>query len=237
MIVTKTFSFSGSIGSSKTLTLSDGYTAAHYPTWGRFVVDCLNEVLESFGTYIEYDADTAKASMNGAHFWFPLTATAVKLYVENGNEAGYGNSAINFGGGTYYHMVITVKGTQDSFEVQMAGGSDLGTFYNVLGKYNFKRLSDGKILTALRVTGTSGKFWVFEDDSLLELALVIKPSSTYAYSDFTYPGYALVPAIPTNFAYQISDAFLYCPMLESGAYYTIAGESVVAVQSCILLKC
>ena len=237
MIVTKTFQFSGSIGSTKNVSIPDGTTASHVPTWARFVVDGINEVLASFGTHIEYDEQTGAASMSGTSFILTITGSTVRLYANPGGELDYTNQSIAFGSGDYYNVVVTVKGTTDSFEVFLAGGSEIGSFFDILGKYNFKRLSDGRVLSALRKPDSTGKFWVFEDGEFLEYALIVKPAAQYAYSDFTYIGYALVPAIPTNFAYRIVDAYLYCPMLESKVHYTIADVSVVAVHSCLLLRC
>ena len=237
MIVTKTFQYSGTLGSTKNVSIPDGTTAPHIASWGRFVVDGINQVLESFGTHIEYDEQTGAGSLSGTSFILLFTGSTVRLYANPGGELDYVNQSVAFGSGDYYNVVVTVKGTPDSFEVFLAGGSQLGSFFDVLGKYSFERLADGKVLSALRKPDSTGKFWVFEDGEFLEYALIVKPDSQYAYSDYTYPGYALIPAIPTNFAYRIVDAYLFCPMLESKVYYTIADVSVVAVHSCLLLKC
>ena len=239
MIISKSFKLNEHIGSGKSISLpNSSTTTTHYPIIGKFIVDSLNEILSSFGTRIEYDEQTAEATMNGIGFIIAANTSSIRFYFNGDSEIGYNSISASYSGNTVaYGMVATVKGTADSFEVLIAAGLDLSNPAVMFGKYNLKRLADGTVLTAFRRNNTTGNFWVFESGQFKEYAAVVVPGKTYAYSDFTYSGYALVPAILTNFAYQIVNAYLYCPMLESGNHYTIADISVVAVQSCLILKC
>lgn len=238
MIVSKSFRMDEHVGSGVSISIPDASSTTHYPIIGKFVVDGLNEILAKFNTSIQYDEQTAKATMDGIEFYIVASTSSIRCYFDGDRDIGYNSVSASYSGNTQaYGMVVTVKGTTESFEVYISAGLDLTNPSILFGKYNLRRLSDGNVLTAFRRNNTTGNFWVFEDRQFVEYAAVIKPDKTYAYSDFTYSGYALVPAVLTNFAYQIVDAYLYCPMLESGSYYTIAGVSVVAAQSCILLKC
>lgn len=239
MIVSKAFTLNENVGSGISISLpNSSNTTTHYPIIGRFIVDSLNEVLSDFNARIEYNEQTAEAEMNGVNFLIAANTSSVRFYFNGDSEIGYNSISASYSGNTQaYRMVATVKGNEDSFEVYIAAGLDVSTVSSMFGKYSLKRLADGKTLTAFRRNNTNGTFWVFDDGQFLEYAAVVKPDKTYAYSDFTYSGYALVPAILTNFAYQLENAFLYCPMLESGNHYTIADVSVVAVQSCLILMC
>lgn len=238
MIVSKVTRLAEHIGSGKSISIPDTSGVTHYPIIGRFIVDALNEVLASFNTSIEYNEQTAAATMNGVDFYLVASTSSIRCYFDGDRDIGYNSISASYSGNTQaYGVSVTVKGTTDSFEVFISAGLDLTSPSILFGKYNLKRLVDGSILTAFRRNNTTGTFWVFDNGQFVEYAAIIKADKTYAYSDFTYSGYALVPAVLTNFAYQIVDAYLYCPMLESGSYYTIAGVSVVAAQSCILLKC
>lgn len=238
MIISKAFTLNEYIGSGVSISIPNGSTTTNYPIIGKFIVDSLNEILADFNTSIEYDAQTGQAQMDGVHFIIVANTSSVRFYFNGDSEIGYNSVSASYSGNTQsYRMVATVKGNSESFEVYIAAGLDVSNVSSMFGKYSLTRLSGGKTLTAFRRNNTTGNFWVFEDGQFLEYAAVVIPSKTYAYSDFTYSGYALVPAILTNFAYQIVNAYLYCPMLESGNHYTIADVSVVAVQSCLVLKC
>ena len=238
MIISKAFTLEEHIGSGISIPIPNGSTTTAYPIIGRFIVDSLNEILANFNAHIEYNEQTAEAEMNVIPFHIAADTSAVRFYFNCYSEIGYNSVSASYSGNTQaYRMVATVKGTAESFEVFIAAGLDVSNPAVMFGKYNLRRLSDGAVLTAFRRNNTDGNFWVFENGQFLEYAAVVKPGKTYAYSDFTYSGYALVPAILTNFAYQIENAYLYCPMLETGNHYTIADVSVVAVQSCLLLRC
>lgn len=238
MIVSKVFRMAEHIGSGSSISIPDTAGTTHYPIIGQFIVDGLNEVLAKFNVSIEYDAPTAKAKMCGVDFYLAANTSSIRCYFDGDRDIGYNSISASYSGNTQaYGMAVTVKGTTESFEVFISAGLDMTNPVILFGKYNLKRLADGDVLTAFRRNNTTGNFWVFKDGQFVEYAAIVKVDKTYAYSDFTYSGYALVPAILTNFAYQINDAYLYCPMLESGNYYTISGVSVVAAQSCILLKC
>lgn len=238
MIISKSFRLEEHVGSGVTISIPNGSSTTIYPVIGRFIVDSLNEVLENFNAHIEYNEQTGQAEMGGSSFILGANTSSVRCYFNGDSEIGYNSVSASYSGNTQaYGAVITVKGDAESFEVLIAAGLDLSNPLPLFGKYNLQRLADGQVLTAFRRNNTTGNFWVFEDGQFKEYAAVIKPDKTYAYSDSTYAGYALVPAILTNFAYQIKNTYLYCPMLESGNHYTIAGVSVVAVQSCLLLKC
>ena len=238
MIISKSFRLEEHVGSGVTISIPNGSSTTIYPVIGRFIVDSLNEVLENFNAHIEYNEQTGQAEMGGIDFMFTANLSSIGMYIPGDVNLGNNSVTAKFSGNTKsYAAVITVKGTPDSFEVYIAAGLDVSNPVLLFGKYNLRRLADGAILTAFRRNNTSGNFWVFDNGQLKEYASVIKPDGTYAYSDSTYSGYALIPAVLTNFAYQIIGAYMYCPMLESGNHYTIAGVSVVAVQSCLLLKC
>lgn len=239
MIVSKAFTLAENVGSGVSIFIpNSSSTTTNYPIIGKFIVDSLNEILSSFGAHIEYDEQTGQAEMNGIGFLIAANTSSIRFYFNGDSEIGYNSVSASYSGNTQsYRMVATVKGTAESFEVFIAAGLDVSSPAAMFGKYNLRRLSNGQILTAFRRNNTTGNFWVFENGQFLEYAAVVKPDKTYAYSDFTYDGYALVPAILTNFAYQIENAYLYCPMLESGNHYTITNVSVVAVQSSLLLGC
>lgn len=238
MLISRTFRLDEHIGSGVSVSIPNASSATHYPIIGRFVVDGLNEVLTHFGYRIEYNEQTTEASINGVPFYLLANTSVIRCYFDGDRDIGYNSVSASYSGNTQaYGMAVTIKGTTESFEVFISAGLNLTNPAILFGRYNLKRLSDGSTLTAFRRNNTSGNFWVFDDTQFLEYAAVINPDKTYAYSDFTYSGYALVPAVLTNFAYQLVDAFLYCPMLESGNHYTIADVSVVAVQNCLLLTC
>lgn len=238
MIISKSFRLDEHIGSGKSISIPNTSGTTQYPIIGKFIVDSLNEVLSNFNAHIEYDEQTALAQMNGVSFYIAANTSSIRAYFDGDRDIGYNSISASYSGNTQaYGAVITVKGTVDSFEVYISAGLNLTNPAILFGKYSLKRLLDGKVLTAFRRNNTTGTFWVFDNGQFLEYAAAIVPDKSYAYSDFTYSGYALIPAVLTNFAYQISDAYLYCPMLESGNHYTIAGVSAVAVQSCLLLKC
>lgn len=238
MIISKAFRLDEYIGSSINISIPTGSTTSHYPVIGKFIVDGLNEILADFNTTITYNEQTGEATMGGIKFILAANTSSIRCYFDSYGEIGYNSLTANYSGNTIaYSMVATVKGTAESFEVLVAAGVDVSSPSILFGKYTLQRFSDGATLTAFRRNNATGNFWVFQDGQFLEYAAVIKPDKTYAYSDFTYSGYALVPAVLTNFAYQLQNAYLYCPMLESGNHYTIAGVSVVAVQTCLILTC
>lgn len=238
MIVSKSFRLDENVGSGKSISIPNASSTTNYPIIAKFIVDSLNEVLSDFGARIEYNEETAVAQMDGVSFYLVASTSSIRTYFDGDRDLGYNSISASYSGNTQaYGAVITVKGTAESFEVYVSAGLDLTNPSILFGRYSLRRLVDGKVLTGFRRNDTTGTFWVFDDGQFVEYAGVIKVDKTYAYSDFTYSGYALVPAVLTNFAYQIVDAYLYCPMLESGNHYTIADVSVVAVQSCILVKC
>lgn len=238
MIISKTFRMNEHIGSGVTVSIPDASSTTTYPKIGRFIVDSLNAVLESFNTRIEYDEQTGLASIDGISFYLVASTSSIRAHFDGDRDIGYNSISASYSGNTQaYGATITVKGTVNSFEVYISAGLNLTNPVILFGKYSLKRLYDNKVVTAFRRNNTTGNLWVFEDNTFKEYAAVITADKTYGYSDFTYSGYALVPAVLTNFAYQLVDAYLYCPMLESGNHYTIADISVVAVQSCVLLKC
>lgn len=239
MIISKSFRLDENVGAGTSISIpNSSSTTTTYPIIGKFIVDSINEILSNFDAHIEYNAQTGEAEMDGIHFLIAANTSSIRCYFYGDSEIGYNSISASYSGNTKaYAAVVTVKGTAESFEVLVAAGLDVSSPAILFGRYSLKRLLDGTILTAFRRNNTSGNFWVFENGQFLEYAAVIKPDKTYAYSDFTYLGYALVPAVLTNFAYQLMGAYLYCPMLESGNHYTIAGVSVVAVQSSLVLTC
>ena len=238
MLLSKSFRLEEHIGSGITVSIPNSSSTTTYPIIGKFIVDGLNEVLSNLGVSIQYDPQTGLATMLGVSFYLVASTSSIRCYFDGDRDIGYNSISASYSGNTQaYGAVITVKGTAESFEVYISAGLDLTNPSILFGKYNLERLSDGKVLTAFRRNNTTGTFWVFDNGQFVEYAAVIKADKAYAYSDFTYSGYALVPAVLTNFAYRITNAFLYCPMLESGNHYTIADVSAVAVQSCLLLRC
>lgn len=239
MIISRAFTLQENVGGGKSISIpNSSSTTTTYPIIGRFIVDGLNQLLENFNTRIDYNEQTGEAEMDGIKFLIAASTSSIRAYFYGESEIGYNSISASYSGNTMaYRMVATVKGTPDSFEVLVAAGLDVSSPSIFFGRYSLRRLADSKTLTAFRRNNNSGNFWVFDEGTFKEYAAVIKPDKTYAYSDFTYTGYALIPAVLTNFAYQIIDAYLYCPMLESGNHYAIAGVSVVAVQSCLVLRC
>ena len=238
MIISKSFRLEEHIGSGISISIPNSSSTTHYPVIGRFIADCLNEVLSELGIALSYDESTAQAEMEGISFNLVANTSSIRVYFNGDDDLGYNSVSASYSGNTVsYSAVITVKGTANSFEVFIAAGLDVSNPLPLFGRYKVERLCDGKLLTAFRRNNTSGNFWVFENGTLLEYAAVLKPDKTYAHSSSTYSGYALLPAVFTNFAYKILDAYIYCHMLETGNHYIIAGVSVVAVQSSILLKC
>lgn len=236
MIISKPFTFTGDFGSSVSITVPGSSSkVTHYPALGRFVVDSFNDVLANFNSHIEYDEQTGEAEMDGAGFLILVGASSIRMYFNGDDELGY--NTVSFTTSYDFNLIILVRGTFESFELLIASGDSISSFSTLFGKYSMERLSDGKIIPAFRKNNTNGSFWMFEDGAFIGHSQIVKPSSNYAYAETTYSGFALVPAVLTNFAYRVVDVYMFCPMLESGSYYTIAGVSLVSVQLCLLLKC
>lgn len=238
MIISKTFTLDKNVGSGQSISVPGASSVTNYPIVSRFIVDGLNDILANFNHHIEYNETTGQAVLDGVTFYIVANLSNIQMYFRDNSEIGYNSIYASFSGNTKaYRMTATVRGDDQSFEIYIAAGLDLSNVSTMVGKYAVRRLSDGKILTAFRKNNSDGCFWVYEDGQFLEYSAVIKPATTYAYSSNTYSGYALLPAVMTNFAYQLVNAFLYCPALQSGNHYTIAGINTVSVQSCVLLKC
>ena len=236
MIISKAFTFTGDWGDSVTITIPGSTTkVSHYPGLARFMIDSFNDVLANFNTFITYNENTAEATINQANFIIAVGSTSIKIYFDG--DGSLGCNTVNYDSYASDNLVVLVKGNTNAFELLMASGANISSYSTLFGKYSCERLSDGKILTAFRRNNSTGTFWLFEDGTFLQYVSIVKADTLYAFSSYSYSGYALVPAILTNFAYRIVDVYLYCPMLESGSYYTIAGVSVATVQSCLMLTC
>ena len=236
MIISKPFTFTEDFGESVSI-LPPNVTSkvTHYPALGRFIVDSFNDVLANFNAHIEYNEQTGEAEMDRASFLILAGASSIKIYFNGDDEIGY--NSVSFTTAYDFNLIVLVRGTSESFELLISSGDSISSYLTLFGKYSMERLSDGKIITAFRKNSTTGSFWMFEDGVFIGHSQIVKPSSTYAYAETTYSGFALVPAVLTNFAYRVVNVYMFCPMLESGTYYTIAGVSLVSVQTCLLLKC
>ena len=202
-----------------------------YPAAAKKLAECFISAFSELGIQATYDEKTYKMSINKASVYLIYGDDAVGLYMSGTNTlVGCTVNVSNSLEGEIRSATLQVKviGTSNSFEV-FVGIQDF------FGSYTFERAHDKKKFTAIRLTSDEGNFVLYNSDSgYEEYGRVIMPHSGYP-SAASALGVVLVPAVTTNFAYRILDAFLYIPSLQTGTYYEIADFSVVAVASCVLL--
>lgn len=231
MVIYKEFTCSANVNDAVDF-ITVGGTAAvkQYPSAANQVAENLISALEELGVEMTYNEETFEACINDTKFYLVCDKDELSIFwlsAEGWLGCSVHHAGIVSDESVSHEFAIRVTGTVNSFEVAV-GVQDF------FGIYTLERAFDKKKLTAIKMNTSEGKFTIFENGDILELGQVIIPTSAYP-SEFAISGVTLVPAVTTNFAYRILDAFLYIPFLQTGTYYEIADFSVVAVASCVLL--
>lgn len=231
MVIYKEFSTSAEVAEAVEFVVIGDTVVKQYPSIAIQVARNLVSALHELGIAMTYNQTTFEACIGTAKFHLICDDTTLSIFWQVGEEwmsCSVAHSGVVTSDFISCEFAIRVMGTSNSFEVSV-GVQDF------FGIYTLERAWDDKKLTAIRMNESRSKFAIFEDWQILELGKIIVPSADHP-SKFSASGVTLVPAVTTNFAYRIMDAFLFIPFLQTGTYYEIADFSVVAVASCVLLR-
>lgn len=215
-------------------------TVVHYPSAASCFANNLISAVSGLGVTMTYNEETSELTVGQAKMELVYGKENIYLMFSSGRDSGACVLPV-------LHLVdditisqtftLCIKGTSLSFEVSVSGSDKVGLFVDFFGAYTFQRVHDSASNMAIRRNTEDGHFWVFENKQFVEHCQVIVPAPDYAISPHSHSGIAFVPAVTTDFAYRIFDAYMLSHIMASGTFYKIAGVSVVAVQNCVVLCC